>query len=434
MPSQFDGQVLGEDGRPLPEKTKVVLSSFSLVSPLTTYTNDIGEWFITVDQEINPEFVTITFTTLGYETRVVTNPQCTEILRGFIDPEKGGILDLTGMYSEGKYDLSRDDIRELIRKEAQDTYQFTSRNYGNYIITIDATETRTEKDENTSIDLLFPGSLAEARADELKKIFEYELSNIYYKKKNGTPPVRFVNHIPKVELGNIDIVEGVKPSARIKVNYISPPIANIPIPSNEEEFIQFLTNNGFERLTTQEAIDKASVYPGNYPIKYLEYFYYDKKEERFVVKYGPISDPKYAGLKNLIKLGRFNILIQIDGSVYSSPTYDYAFDNTQAKYAESQPNLQKWINDNFINLSTKANIQRIDKELIIKTINNISSLATTPSSTSKEYLQKGIDIDMNYVKRHIENLPEIDRKELYDLLGKQRDIILANGFAVNITW
>jgi hypothetical protein len=185
MPSQFDGQVLLDNGTPIPKLQVEIDYPGRIGDRIYTLTNDIGEWNITLDVDINPADITIRFYGDGYETRVIKNPKCTEILRGFIDPKKGGTLDLTGKYKDGKYEFNDfdNDVVGIIIKEIQDTYEFAIRNYGNYTITIDATETPTEK-EDINIQYQLPGLLAEARMEELQRVFENELSEIYNNKKS----------------------------------------------------------------------------------------------------------------------------------------------------------------------------------------------------------------------------------------------------------
>jgi len=233
MPSQFKGQVLEENGKPLNRLNVEIDYPGRVGERIYTITNINGEWEITLDDSPDPKDVTVRFYKDGYETKIVINPQPTEILKGFIDPIKGGTLDLTGKYKDGKYEFNSFSVETqgLIIQEAQDIYQFAIHNYGNYTITVDATETPTEK-EDINIQYQLPGLLAEARMEELQKVFENELSKIYNNKLLSSGG-RYVIHNPKVELGNIDVVENIKPGAKIKVNFIILPITNISVPNSE---------------------------------------------------------------------------------------------------------------------------------------------------------------------------------------------------------
>jgi hypothetical protein len=440
MPSQFNGKVLLDNGMPLNRLNIEIDYPGRIGDRIITTTNNIGEWNITLDVDINPEDVTVRFYGPGYETKIVKNPQLTEVLKGFIDPIKGGTLDLTGKYENGKYqftDLSNEN-QNLIYQEIKDIWKFVTDNYGNYTLTIDATETPTEK-EDVNIQYQLPGLLAEARADEIKRI----LDNQFYqylldaKSKSGDREgfallnTNGIPHEPKIELGSIDVVEGIKPGAKIKLSFIDPPKTNIPIINNETEFIQLLISNGFIRLATQEEIDNT-LGKGSGNISKLEYIYWNKNENTLVFK--PKFDPNILNARNIIQFQRKGILIPLTETITAYTNYSFTFDITNPKYEELKPQIQQSISNYIINIQKKSNLTKLDRESLIKKIEGISSSSVNVNPAYKETLQKIINNDIKSAKDVIETFSQGDRPELYNRLSKQRDIILSNGFSVDIIW
>jgi hypothetical protein len=440
MPSQFNGQVFEDNGRPISRLQIEIDYPGRVGDRIFTLTDRDGKWEITLDDNPNPNDITVRFYGDGYETKIVTNPQPTEVLNGFIDPEKGGTLNLTGKYKDGKYEFKdfNNETQSLIYKEIKDIWKFVSRNYGNYILTIDATETRNEKTEDTSIELQLPGLLAEARRDELKKILDDQFYQYLLdaRSKSGDregfaliQSNTDVPHQPKVELGNIDVVEGIKPGAKIKLSFIEPPKTNIPIPNNEIEFFQLLIDNGFTKANTQEDLDYAFG-EGAGDISKVEFVYFNKNEDTFTLKLKPDSK----NLRPLIAFRRRGITVILNQNVTTNPIYSFTFDITHPEYQNLKPNIQKSISDYIINLQKKSNLQSLDKESLIKKIENISSTSINANPAYKETLQKIINTDIKSAKGFIEKSPLEDQPRLYNLLNKQKDIILINGFSVDITW
>jgi hypothetical protein len=101
MPNQFNGQVFDSNGNKL-EKVKVTITGIGIPSNQTTETDTQGKWLITLRVDVKSEDVTVTFSKSGLETTSIKNPQPTAILPGYIDPIKGGTLDLAGQYDPGK--------------------------------------------------------------------------------------------------------------------------------------------------------------------------------------------------------------------------------------------------------------------------------------------------------------------------------------------
>jgi hypothetical protein len=439
MPSQFKGKVLEENGKPLNQLNVEIDYPGRIGERIYTVTNINGEWEITLDDSPDPKDVTVRFYKDGYETKIVINPQPTEILKGFIDPIKGGTLDLTGKYKDGKYSFNdfNNETQSLIYQEIKDIWKFVTYNYGNYILTIDATETRNEKNEDTSIELQLPGLLAEARADELKRILDNQL-NQYFNDANsksgeGYSLINLNTDIPfqpKVELGNIDVVEGVKPGVKIRLNFIQPPL-NVPIPNNEEEFIQLLINSGFTKISTQDELTKT--FGEKASISGIEYVYYNYGEDTFVIK--EKSNPNSPSSKNIIRIDRRGVYVRLTEQILNfNKLGGFTFDTTNPRYEELKPNIQNNISYYIINIQKKANIQSLDKESLIKRIEKIPQLSINVNPSYKETYQRLMNNDLQDAKKVIETFSQRDQPELYNLLNKQRDIILANGFIINVTW
>jgi len=440
MPSQFKGQVLEENGKPLNRLNVEIDYPGRVGERIITTTNMNGEWEITLDDSPDPKDVTVRFYKDGYETKIVINPQPTEILKGFIDPIKGGTLDLTGKYKDGKYEFNdfSKETQGLIIQEIKDMWKFVTSNYGNYILTIDATETATEK-KDVNIQYQLPGLLAEARTDELKRI----LDNQFYQylldaqsksgEREGYALLNFngIPHEPKIELGSIDVVEGIKPGAKIKLSFIDPPKTNIPIINNETEFIQLLINNDFTKLTTQEEINNTLGEKSG-DISKLEFIYWNTNENTLVFK--SRFDPNILNSRNIIQFKRKGILIPLTEVITNYTEYSFTFDTTNPKYEELKPQIQSAISNYIINIQKKSNLTSLDKKSLIKKIEGISDSSIDAKPAYKETLQRIINGDIQSAKKYIENSPLGDQPELYNRLSKQRDIILSNGFSVDIIW
>jgi hypothetical protein len=232
-------------------------------------------------------------------------------------------------------------------------------------------------------------------------------------------------------LGSIDVVEGIKPGVKIKLSFIDPPKMNIPIINNEIEFTQLLINNGFTKLTTQEEIDNT-LREGSGNISKLEYIYWNKNENTLVFK--PKFDPNILNARNIIQFQRKGILIPLTETITAYTNYSFTFDITNPKYEELKPQIQQSISSYIINIQKKSNLTKLDRESLIKKIEGISSSSVNANPAYKETLQRIINGDIQSAKKFIENSSLGDQPRLYDLLSKQRDIILSNGFSVDITW
>ena len=203
MPNQFNGQVLDSNGKKL-SGVKVTITSPTIPSDTSTTTDANGNWLITIKTDIDPKDVTVTFSKSGLETTSITNPQQTAILPGYIDPEKGGILDLAGDYPSGKYKISSlpQEIQDILNKEIDDAYTFAKNNSGNFTLEIESSESQVPNADNEGTGRNFdkPGSLAEARAQELEKYINDKITVLYAKEINPS------FQKPTVVLGKIDRV------------------------------------------------------------------------------------------------------------------------------------------------------------------------------------------------------------------------------------
>jgi len=209
MPKQFKGQVLDNFGNGL-EGANVSISGTGVPPNLNTTTDPGGNWLITLEVEVNSIDVTITFSKAGFGTKSITNPQPTSELDGYIDPEKGGILDLAGKYESGLWKVSSlpQNVRDAIDLEIKDIYTFITFNPGNYTLTIDSSESKVpnaDNEEGKTKDNEFktsPGSLAKARAEDLKQYVNKKLDELYLQDTSPT------GEKPVVEFGIIDKVGG----------------------------------------------------------------------------------------------------------------------------------------------------------------------------------------------------------------------------------
>jgi hypothetical protein len=208
MPNKFEGQVQDNFDRKLKD-VKVTLTGTGIPLNTFTKTDENGKWIILLKQSIESKDVTVTFTKLGLESRQVTNPQPTEVLNGYIDPEKGGTLDLKGLYKSGTYLVSSLSIesKEVLNQELEDLFQFIKNHPGNTKITITSSEsqvTNADNDKANGIDRTnefrkIPGSLAKARAEALQKYVDTFLDKKYIENPNLDRSGR-----PTIEFGEID--------------------------------------------------------------------------------------------------------------------------------------------------------------------------------------------------------------------------------------
>jgi hypothetical protein len=208
MPNKFEGQVLDTNGQKL-EGVKVTLNGKDIPSNTFTTTDIDGKWSILLAISLDAKDVTVTFSKPGLESKQVTNPQPTEVLNGYIDPVKGGTLDLKGLYESGTYlvDSLSNESKEVIKQELEDLFEFTKNNPGNVKITITSSEsqvTNTDNDPGDGVDRTdefrkTPGSLAKARAEALKKYVNDFLDKKYIENPNLNS-----NGRPTIEFGEID--------------------------------------------------------------------------------------------------------------------------------------------------------------------------------------------------------------------------------------
>jgi hypothetical protein len=208
MPKQFKGQVVDNQGNKL-EGVKVIIAGTGVPSGLSTTTDSEGQWLITLEVEVNSIDITITFSKSGFGIKSITNPQPTSELDGYIDPEKGGILDLAGKYPSGKWKVSSlpQETQNTLNLEIKDIYEFISHNPGNYKLIIDSSESKVPNDDNEdgkirANEFKIPGALAKARATDLKEYVDKKLYELY--SQDGSP----TGTAPVVEFGIVDKVGG----------------------------------------------------------------------------------------------------------------------------------------------------------------------------------------------------------------------------------
>jgi hypothetical protein len=207
MPNRFEGQVLDTNGQKLKD-VKVTITGPGIVSNNSTATDENGKWIILLAVSLDPKDITVTFSKSGLEAKQVTNPQPTEILNGYIDPVKGGTLDLQGLYESGTYlvDSLSNESKEVINQELEDLFEFIKNNPGNTKITITSSESQVTNADNETGDGVdrtdefrrTPGSLAKARAEALQKYVDNFLNRKYIENPNIK-----VNNRPIIEFGDI---------------------------------------------------------------------------------------------------------------------------------------------------------------------------------------------------------------------------------------
>jgi len=212
MPNRFNGEIQDNFGRKLKD-VKVTLTGTGVPSGKFTTTDENGKWLITLAESIESKDVTVTFTKYGLESRQVTNPQPTEILNTFIDPEKGGTLDLQGLYKSGTYLVTSltEESKSVLDQELEDLFQFIKNHPDNTRITITSSESQVTNNDNEDGDGInrtdefrkTPGSLAKARAEALQKYVSNFLDKKYTENINLDPKLK-----PIIEFGDITRVGG----------------------------------------------------------------------------------------------------------------------------------------------------------------------------------------------------------------------------------
>ena len=214
MPNQFKGQVLDSSGNKL-SGVKVTITGTGVPPNQSTITDINGNWLITLKVDIDPKDINVTFSKPGLETTFIKNPQQTATLPGYIDPEKGGILDLAGDYPSGKWKITSlpQEIQDIINKEIDDAYAFATTNIGNFILEIESSESQVPNADNEGTNKNFskPGSLAKARAEALQEYINDKINTLYAKETNPS------FQKPTVILGKTDRV-GDEPWDRIDAN------------------------------------------------------------------------------------------------------------------------------------------------------------------------------------------------------------------------
>jgi hypothetical protein len=208
MPNQFNGQVFDSNGNKL-EKVTVSIVGTGVPPHQTTETDSQGKWLITLNTNTKSEDLTVTFSKPGLETTTIKNPQPTAVIQGYIDPIKGGTLDLAGDYDSGKWKISslKPESQLVLDQEIKDLYNFAKNNPGNFTLTIEASESHVPNHDNEEgktreKEFQTPGALAKARATNLYEYVDKKINELYSKEtdKNFSKPI--------IILGKIDNVGG----------------------------------------------------------------------------------------------------------------------------------------------------------------------------------------------------------------------------------
>jgi len=232
MPNQFLGQVFDTNGQAL-EEVKITLTGPDVETSTTT--NPEGKWLITLEKPIDPTLVTITFSKSGLELKSIKNPQTTASLTKYIDSIKGGILDLVGKYSSGKYKITSlpPETQSIIDIEIKDAYTFAKNNPNNVKLEIESSESQVPNvdNEGTNKDFSILGSLAEARAKELENYVNNKINTLYAEETNPNFPkpiitLGFINRIGDVSWDGVNADDNKYAKdqyTRIKADLISIP-------------------------------------------------------------------------------------------------------------------------------------------------------------------------------------------------------------------
>ena len=177
--NKFSGTLYYADSKPVPNANVIVTVNKTSIKE-STVTDTNGKWNVSLKEDVDPKDIKILFSKSGYQSKQVNGPIQTATLEGFIDPEKGGTLNLQGLFPSGKYkveSLSGED-KEVLDHELEDLFQFIKRNPGNVQIKIRSSESQVPNADNegTGKDFSQPGSLAKERGLTLRKYIEDELN------------------------------------------------------------------------------------------------------------------------------------------------------------------------------------------------------------------------------------------------------------------
>jgi hypothetical protein len=177
--NKFSGTLYYADSKPVPNANVIVTVNKTSIKE-STVTDTNGKWDISLKEDVDPKDIKILFSKSGYQSKQVNGPIQTATLEGFIDPIKGGTLNLQSLFASGKYkveSLSGED-KEVLDHELEDLFQFIKKNQGNVQIKIRSSESKVTNADNegTGKDFSQPGSLAKERGLTLQKYIEDELN------------------------------------------------------------------------------------------------------------------------------------------------------------------------------------------------------------------------------------------------------------------
>ncbi len=361
MANQFKGQVFTTSGDKL-ESVKVTITGTG-VETTTTETDANGNWVATIEADVDPKNITVSFSKPGLETTSIKNPQQTSTLSGYIDPVKGGILDLAGKYPSGKWKVSSlpQDIQDTINKEVEDAYNFAKANQGNFVLEIESSESRVPNNDNEGTGRNFdePGSLAKARALDLEKYVNDKINALYASELNATfqKPIVILAKIDNVGGGPWDKIDANAKKytdyqyTRLKANLINPcKWINIQNTTQAGEF------NPIPGIGAPNIELDAAVAPDVFIIrsKTPNGTYIEKQTPTFIQRPDTVADPISWGI-----LAYMSDIANNSLNRYISPLQKRTIDiNTAVRYISEgySQDRSNTFSNNIIQLFNKKNI------------------------------------------------------------------------------
>lgn len=194
----FQGQLKDSNSKVLSGVTVTAYSTVNGVDTVlgSTTTDSNGRYKLVVRSNIDTlkDNYKVTFTKNGLETKVITKPNQSSTIKGYIDPVTGGTLDLQGYYPSGKYKISSllSEQQSVINHELEDMLTFIKSNPDSVTIKISASEslpTNYDREEGSPNNgkQLAKGQLAMLRAKNLE---EY-ITSFLERKKSEDPSNNF---------------------------------------------------------------------------------------------------------------------------------------------------------------------------------------------------------------------------------------------------
>lgn len=209
MPNQFKGQVIDKVSGKKLEGVKVTISGPNIPPNTSALTDKEGNWFISLINDVNSTDIKLFFTKSGLQSKIINGPIPTAELEGYIDPEKGGTLDLQGLYESGRWKITslQPESKSILDQELEDLFQFIKKHPGNTKIIITSSESQVTNADNEEGGLRTTefrqilGSLAKARAEALQQYVNEFLDKKYNENLDIDP-----NQRPTIQFGEINRV------------------------------------------------------------------------------------------------------------------------------------------------------------------------------------------------------------------------------------